>query len=210
MLALCLLAASVGAARAAAPPAAKPNLVFALIDDWGWFNNGFHGNALIKTPFMDKLVKEESAQIERHYAFKFCSPTRRAFLSGRVPPHSGQSNAPGATVDLRMTTIAAKLSAAGYVTGQAGKWHAGHFVMKQTPLGVGFHSSLGYFNGACDHWSQQDSEDGCQRRYNQSGPTVDLWNTDKPGVGLNGEAAAGSPACTFSPPSPPHAFLPGS
>ena len=90
--------------------------------DWGWFDNGFHGNNLIKTPFMDQLVKDESALIERHYTFKFCSPTRRSFLSGRVPPHSGQSNSAAATVDMRMQTIADKLKSANYVTGQAGKW----------------------------------------------------------------------------------------
>ena len=94
-------------------PQSKPHLVFAMIDDWGWFENGFHGNSLIKTPFIDKLVGEESAQIERHYAYMYCSPTRRSFLSGRVPPHSGQSNAGGATVDVRMHTIASKLQGAG-------------------------------------------------------------------------------------------------
>ena len=66
----------------------KPNIVFAMIDDWGWFDVGFHGNKLIKTPIIDALV-DEAAVLERHYVFKYCSPTRRSFLSGRQPPHSG-------------------------------------------------------------------------------------------------------------------------
>ena len=158
---------------------ALPRLIFPVLA-----RSGFHGNPLIKTPFLDKLVKDESSLIERHYTFKYCSPTRRSFLSGRVPPHSGQVNSASATVDLRMHTIADKLASAGYTTGMAGKWHAGHFVMEQTPKGRGFNTSLGYFNGACDHWTQEDGEDGCQKQTGLA--TTDLWNTDRPGFSLNG------------------------
>ncbi len=56
--------------------------------------------------------------------------------------------------------------------------------MSQTPKGRGFNTSLGYFNGACDHWTQEDGEDGCAK---QNGfPTTDLWDTAKPGYGMNG------------------------
>ena len=65
-----------------------------------------------------------------------------------------------------------------------GRWHAGHFVMEQTPKGRGFNTSLGYFNGACDHWTQEDGEDGCQKQTGLA--TTDLWNTDRPGFSLNG------------------------
>jgi arylsulfatase B len=58
--------------------------------------------------------------------------------------------------------------------------------MAQTPKGRGFNTSLGYFNGACDHYTQEDSEDGCSRYGHTQGPTTDLWNTDEPGYGLNG------------------------
>jgi arylsulfatase I/J len=162
-----------------------------MIDDWGWYNNGYHGNELIKTPFIDKLVSDEALQIERHYAFKFCSPTRRSFLSGRLPPHNGENNGVDATVDLRQSTIADKMKAAGYVTGYSGKWHAGHATVAQTPKGRGFDRSLGYFNGACDHWTQEDREDTCgqalQTSTTDKKPAVtDLWDTDKPAWGMNG------------------------
>ena len=152
-----------------------------MIDDWGWYNNGFHGNALIKTPALDALV-ENGLQLERHYVYKFCSPTRRSFLSGRQPPHSGQGNSPRATVDLRMSTVADKLKAANYKTGMSGKWHAGHDLLRQTPKGRGFDASLGYFQGACDHYTQQDGEDKC----GPGGKSTDLWDTDRPAVGRNG------------------------
>jgi hypothetical protein len=34
-------------------------------------------------------------------------------------------------------------------------------------------------SGACDHYTQKDSEDGC-------GEVTDLWDTDKPAFGMNG------------------------
>lgn len=66
----------------------------------------------------------------------------------------------------------------------SGKWHAGHMLVKQQPHGVGFDTSLGYMNGACDHYTQTNDEDGCVRG-GGSHPT-DIWNADRPGFGLNG------------------------
>jgi hypothetical protein len=42
---------------------------------------GFHNPDQV-SPHMDALVKE-GVQLEGHYTFQFCSPTRSAFLSGR-------------------------------------------------------------------------------------------------------------------------------
>eukprot|EP00051_Salpingoeca_urceolata_P004675 m.66817 g.66817 ORF g.66817 m.66817 type:complete len:498 (+) comp13783_c0_seq1:60-1553(+) len=172
----------VGSTAASVSPD-RPHIIFAMIDDWGHYNVGFRGNKLIKTPFIDSMI-DDSLLLERHYTYKFCSPTRRSFLSGRFPTHSGQDNSPAATVDLRMHTIADKLASAGYSTHQSGKWHAGLFSSIQRPSGRGFYTSLGYMNGACDHWTQMDSEVGCKKM--GYGATTDLWNTDRPGFGLNG------------------------
>lgn len=98
----------------------KPHLVFAMIDDWGFYEVGFRGNSLAQTPFIDEMI-DEALLIERHYSYRFCSPARRSFLSGRLPPHVGQTNSADAHIDMRMETIADKLAAAGYVTGHSGK-----------------------------------------------------------------------------------------
>jgi len=174
---LMLGAAAVVVAARTAPN--KPHIFFVMVDDFGYYDIGFR-NPLIKTPTLDALVKSEAALLERHYVFKYCSPTRRSFLSGRLPPHvGGGDNSASATVDLRMHTIADKMNSAGYQSHMSGKWHAGHGIVAQTPHGRGFFTSLGYFNGACDHYTQQDSEDRC-------GGVTDLWDTDKPAVGMNG------------------------
>jgi len=165
------------------PNQPRPHLVFAMIDDWGWYEVGFRGNKLAQTPFIDKMVTENSLLIERHYSYKFCSPARRSFLSGRLPPHVGQTNTADAHIDLRMQTIAEKLAGLGYATGHSGKWHAGFFSMEQTPHGRGFSTSLGFLYGV-DHWTQQSFNKVCP--YGQGGNSTDLWYTDRPALGMNG------------------------
>ena len=161
----------------------KPHLIFVMVDDWGFFEAGFRGNTLAQTPFIDEMVRNDSLLIERHYSYRFCSPARRSFLTGRLPPHVGQTNSPDAHIDFRMETIAEKLASAGYVTGHSGKWHAGFFTMRETPHGRGFSTSLGFLYGV-DHWTQKSFNKVCE--YGKGGNSTDLWETDRPARGLNG------------------------
>lgn len=161
----------------------KPHLIFVMIDDWGFYEAGFKGNILAQTPFMDEMLAKDALLIERHYSYRFCSPARRSFLTGRLPPHVGQNNTPDAHIDLRMNTIAEKLAAAGYSTGHSGKWHAGFFSMGQTPFNRGFSTSLGFLYGV-DHWTQQSFEKVC--KYGNGGNSTDLWENDGPAHGMNG------------------------
>lgn len=59
------------------------------VDDFGWANVGWHrpgGDPEVVTPNMDALVKA-GIELNRTYAFKFCSPTRSSLQSGRLPTH---------------------------------------------------------------------------------------------------------------------------
>eukprot|EP00039_Didymoeca_costata_P008666 m.114764 g.114764 ORF g.114764 m.114764 type:complete len:627 (+) comp14177_c1_seq7:56-1936(+) len=161
----------------------NPHLIFVMVDDWGYYEAGFKGNALAQTPFMDDMLANDALLIERHYSYRFCSPARRSFLTGRLPPHVGQTNTPDAHIDFRMKTIAEKLATTGYATGHSGKWHAGFFSVRETPFGRGFSTSLGFLYGV-DHWTQQSFNKVCE--YGYGGNSTDLWDTDKPAWGMNG------------------------
>jgi len=69
-----------------------PHVLLILIDDWGRANVGFHASNLdraeneTRTPNLDALAAE-GILLERHYTFRFCSPTRSALHSGRNPIH---------------------------------------------------------------------------------------------------------------------------
>ena len=110
----------------AAAAAARPHLVMSIIDDLGFAGLGFNSpSGEPRTPVIDALAKE-SAVLSHHYTFRFCSPTRSSFLTGRLPLHVNQQNrppnVPGGGIPLGMTTIADKLRSVGYDTVHAGKW----------------------------------------------------------------------------------------
>ena len=63
------------------PATAKPHLVFFMADDLGWNNVGWHNSDML-TPHADALVKE-GRELDRHYAFIYCSPSRSSLMTGR-------------------------------------------------------------------------------------------------------------------------------
>ena len=169
-----------------------PHIVFMMVDDWGWANVGYHRNPQtpeVVTPNIDSLVKD-GLELDQHYAYQFCSPSRSSFLSGRLPIHVNTLNLPLGTynpkdpisgfagIPRNMTGIATKLKSAGYATHQVGKWHAGGATPDHTPAGRGFDTSLGYFSGN-DYFTEIYGT--CKGTH-----IVDLWDTNKPATGVNG------------------------
>eukprot|EP01065_Artemidia_motanka_P035480 TRINITY_DN43383_c0_g1_i1.p1 TRINITY_DN43383_c0_g1~~TRINITY_DN43383_c0_g1_i1.p1 ORF type:complete len:536 (+),score=179.18 TRINITY_DN43383_c0_g1_i1:86-1609(+) len=168
-----------------AASAVPPHLLFVLSDDLGYSNVGFH-NPLAHTPNLDQL-KKEGVELTQHYAYKYCSPSRSSFLSGRLPVHVNEHNkpteAPRAGVPVNMTMVSAQLKQAGYRTHHVGKWHAGFGSRSMNlPIVRGFDSSFGYFHGAEDHYLQN-----VQGNVKCPGaPYTDLWEDHGPAVGING------------------------
>ena len=91
--------------------------------DLGYHNVGFHNPDQV-SPHINGLVKD-GILLEGHYTFQFCSPTRSAFLSGRLPIHVNMEQpSPGSTpggIDLRMELISQVLKKASYKTHFIGK-----------------------------------------------------------------------------------------
>ena len=175
-------------------PAEKPHIVFFMVDDWGWANVGYHRNPPtreVDTPNFDSL-RNQGLELDQHYVYQFCSPSRSSLLSGRLPIHVNDKNdqidtynpkdpvSGFAGIPRNMTGIATKMREAGYATHQVGKWHAGGATPDHTPTGRGFQSSFGYFNYANDYYTEIDF-DKCNDT-----SIVDLWDTDKPAHGANG------------------------
>ena len=76
----------------------KPHLVFFMADDTGWNNVGWHNPDML-TPHADALVAE-GVELDRHYAFVYCSPSRSSFMTGRLPYHVNQVILSDSAVDL--------------------------------------------------------------------------------------------------------------
>ena len=151
------LLASTGAEVAAVnSTATKPHIVFVLVDDWGYADVSFR-NPAIHSPNFQKLA-DTGLILGRHYVFKYCSPSRASFLTGRWPHHAHKWNVLiGRTLgtNLNMTMLPAKLKSAGYSTYMVGKWHQGLFNPKYLPINRGFDMSTGFLNGMSDHMTEK-------------------------------------------------------
>ena len=73
------LAAACGTAAAAAAP--LPNILLLVGDDMGWANSGWHNPANVVTPNMNTLIQNEAVELDRHYVFFYCSPTRSSLMT---------------------------------------------------------------------------------------------------------------------------------
>jgi arylsulfatase I/J len=157
-----------------------------LIDDMGWNNAPWNGNTEIqeRMPYLWNM-SQHGLILHRHYAFKYCSPSRSSLLSGRLPLHVTQNNKnnrienPGGA-DLRMTLLPQRLKQVGnYYTALVGKWHVGARSRRNLPTHRGFDHHFGFLKGGEDHFTQINVDD-------KDVPFVDLWAHEGPAYGRNG------------------------
>ncbi|MFT5051213.1 MAG: arylsulfatase A-like enzyme [Chlamydiales bacterium] len=105
----------------------KPNIVFILVDNWGWGDVSIQGSPT-QTPRVDRLA-HEGLRFTNYNVENQCTPSRSAIHTGRLPIRSGTQavpppGSPGGMCPWEYT-IAELLSDAGYATAAYGKWHLG-------------------------------------------------------------------------------------
>ena len=130
-LALLLVALSSTKSSAASAP---PHLVYVLTDDLGWNYPGYqNGQGLglkseVITPTLDHLAVVEGLRLNFSYMYKYCSPSRASFLTGRYPFKLANTRCnfiPSTIpegVDLGYNFLPKHLAKAGYVSSHIGKW----------------------------------------------------------------------------------------
>jgi len=128
-LVLCFIAGLLPIQKAKAQ-AKKPNILFIMGDDIGWFNIGAYNRGMMagSTPNLDRLASE-GMMFTDYYAEASCTAGRANFITGELPIRTGLTTVgqAGATVGIpgQAPTIAAALKSLGYATGQFGKNHLG-------------------------------------------------------------------------------------
>ena len=134
----------------------RPNILFILTDDQGWWDVGMRGNPDIETPVLDRLSRE-GVDFTRFYAAPVCAPTRAGLMTGRYCFRTGLYNTRfgGDTLGISEVTIAQMLKQAGYRTGCFGKWHLGKYAPYQ-PHNRGFDEFLGHYHGHIDEYDYPD------------------------------------------------------
>jgi uncharacterized sulfatase len=110
-----------------ATAAEKPNIILFFTDDHGWPDIGAAGvNDDLKTPHLDALAASGVHATNGYVTAPQCVPSRGGLLTGRFQSRFGlESNRDSLKGFDEQSTIAERLKAVGYATGQIGKWHLG-------------------------------------------------------------------------------------
>ena len=133
----------------AAAPVRDPNILIIVADDLGYADLGFQGGTDIPTPGIDALAANGVRFSNGYVTGTWCSPTRAGLLTGRYQQRFGDAGhepIPDNGLSLAETTLADRLSAAGYVTGLVGKWHLG-IAPEFHPFERGFDEFFGFLRG---------------------------------------------------------------
>jgi arylsulfatase A-like enzyme len=108
----------------AAHAADKPNIILIYSDDHGWADLGIQGSDQdIRTPHLDAMARDGVRFTRGYVTAPQCVPSRAGVLTGRYQQRFGVEDNNKGPLPLEQLTIAERLKAAGYVTGQVGKWH---------------------------------------------------------------------------------------
>jgi arylsulfatase A-like enzyme len=108
----------------------KPNILFIMGDDIGWFNISAYNHGIMgyRTPNIDRIGKE-GAMFTDWYGQQSCTAGRAAFITGQSPIRTGLTKVglPGAQLGLgpEDPSVADVMKSFGYATGQFGKNHLG-------------------------------------------------------------------------------------
>ena len=126
----------------------RPNVLFILVDDYGWADVGVYGSNFYETPNIDKLAGRGIKFNNAYTASPVCSPTRASIMTGKYPSKTYNTDWFGAPqpwnyqnhwtrnkplvpaaynpkMELEEYTLAEAFKDAGYKTFFAGKWHLG-------------------------------------------------------------------------------------
>ena len=132
--------------------AEKPNIVYVMSDELGYFEPGFMGGKNIQTPTLDRLASEGMIFKNMFAGSSVCAPTRCCFLTGKHGGHTSvRANGGGTPLRAEEETIASLLKKQGYATGGFGKWGCGGRGSTGVPERHGFDVFLGYYDQVHAH-----------------------------------------------------------
>ena len=130
----------------------KPNIVYIMCDELGYFEPSFMGGQTIRTPRIDKLAAEGVWFTQALAGSSVCAPTRCVLMTGKHSGHTSvRVNGGGTPLRAEEQTIANMLKRAGYATGGFGKWGCGGRGSTGVPEKHGFDVFLGYYDQVHAH-----------------------------------------------------------
>ena len=104
----------------------RPNILFAIADDWGWPHASAYGDPVVKTPTFDRIASEGLLFRNAFVSSPSCTPSRNAILTGQYHWRLGWGANLWSQLDRQHVTFPNLLENAGYFTGHFRKsWGPG-------------------------------------------------------------------------------------
>ena len=125
---------------------ARPNILLLVSDDQRPDTIAALGNPLIKTPSLDRLVREGTSFTRAICANPICTPSRAELLTGSSGLRNGVVDF-GGTIRPHLPTLPEPFAEAGYRTYYSGKWHN-----DGQPSQHGYAATRGLFTGGGQRW----------------------------------------------------------
>jgi uncharacterized sulfatase len=121
------LALAVGPGQVGEAPADKrPNILFAMADEWAWPHAGIYGDKVIKPPTFDRVAREGVLFSHVFCVAPSCTPSRAAVLTGQMSHRLEESGNLWSMLRKKYDCYPDLLQAAGYHVGLTGKgWGPG-------------------------------------------------------------------------------------
>src|SRR5690606_25595489 len=96
-----------------APAGQRPNIIFIMGDDIGWFNIGAYHQGIMasRTPNLDRLASE-GIRFTDYYAEASCTAGRANFITGELPIRTGLTTVGQAGADVGMPAEAPTIATA--------------------------------------------------------------------------------------------------
>lgn len=121
--------------------AKKPNILFILVDDFGWRDMAGTGSTFYETPNMDRLMAQSMTFTQAYSSYPRCVPSRYSIMTGSYPARMATG---GKDEGLRIAepniSIGQAMKNSGYHTFYIGKWHLGG--AEDIPNKKGFDQSI--------------------------------------------------------------------
>lgn len=146
------LALFIGITLQALPAKSQPNVIYLMLDEWGYFESGHMGHQELLTPNIDRFAGEGMRFTNAYAGSPVCGPTRCSLLTGLHAGHmSMRVNDGFSPIRAEEPTLASMLKTKGYATGGFGKWGIGGRGTSGVPEKHGFDLFFGYYDQVHAH-----------------------------------------------------------
>ncbi len=142
ILSICLIALALLTGCNQEPPQ-RPNILFAIADDWGWPHAGIYGDPVVQTPAFDRVAREGILFNHAYISSPSCTPSRNAILTGQYHWRLGPGANLWSTLDPVTPVYPLLLEDAGYKIGHYRKsWGPGDISnWERHPVGKNYSES---------------------------------------------------------------------